>query len=222
MKPNPPRWSRRKQARPAELTRAALELFVERGYAAARLDEVARRAGVSKGTLYLYFGGKEELFKACVREGMVPVLERGERMVEEHQGDVAGLIRDLITGWWELIGNTRYGGIVKLMFSECRNFPELGRFYHEEVITRGYRVIERAVRLGMDRGELRRLDMNYVTRLVIAPLVLMAIWRHSFEFCDNQRLDPDCYIQHHIALLLHGLATASARPASGAANDEQS
>ena len=81
MKPIP-RWSRRKDARPAELTRAALELFVERGYAATRLEDVAKRAGVSKGTLYLYFDSKEELFKAVVREGLVPALERGERMVE--------------------------------------------------------------------------------------------------------------------------------------------
>ena len=78
MPPNP-RWSRRKEARPAELTAAALELFVERGYATTRLEDVARRAGVSKGTLYLYFDSKEALFKAVVREGLVPALERGER-----------------------------------------------------------------------------------------------------------------------------------------------
>ncbi len=218
MKPIP-RWSRRKQARPAELTRAALELFVERGYAATRLEDVAKRAGVSKGTLYLYFDSKEELFKAVVREGLVPALERGERMVEEHRGAAADLVRELARGWWQLIGATPYGGIAKLMISECRNFPELGKFYHAEVISRGYAVIERAVRSGIERGEFRSLDLDSVTRLVIAPLVLMAIWRHSFDFCDSHRLDPDAYIEHHIDLLLNGLIAGERVLLPAAAND---
>jgi AcrR family transcriptional regulator len=214
-----PRWSRRKEARPAELTRAALELFVERGYAATRLEDVARRAGVSKGTLYLYFDSKEELFKAVVREGVVPALERGERMLEEHRGEAASLVRELMQGWWQLVGNTPYGGIPKLMISECRNFPELAKFYHDEVISRGYRVIERAIQRGMDSGEFRRLDMDYVTRLVVAPLVLMAIWRHSFDYCDSHRLDPDRYIEHHTQLLLGGLIAGGRDSAPRSAND---
>jgi AcrR family transcriptional regulator len=200
-----PRWSRRKEARPAELTSAALELFVERGFAATRLEDVARRAGVSKGTLYLYFESKEELFKAVVREGLVPALERGERMLEQHRGSAAALLRELMQGWWELIGNTPFGGLPKLMFSECRNFPELGRFYYEEVISRGYRLIEQVVERGMRSGEFKRMEHDYVTRLVIAPLVLLAIWRHSFDFCDSHRLDPQRYVDHHVALLLTGL-----------------
>ncbi len=220
MKPIP-RWSRRKQARPAELTHAALELFVERGYAATRLEDVAKRGGVSKGTLYLYFDSKEELFKAVVREGLVPALERGERMVGEHRGDAADLVRELVKGWWQLIGATPYGGIAKLMISECRNFPELGRFYYAEVISRGYGVIERAVRLGIDRGEFRAMDLDYVTRLVIAPLVLMTIWRHSFDFCDSHRLDPDAYIEHHIELLLNGLIAGERALLPSAANDSR-
>jgi AcrR family transcriptional regulator len=214
MRPNP-RWSRRKQARPAELTAAALELFVERGYAATRLEDVARRAGVSKGTLYLYFDSKEALFKAVVREGLVAALERGERMLAEHRGSAAVLLRDLMQGWWEVIGNTPFGGLPKLMASECRNFPELGKFYHEEVISRGYRLIQQVVERGIRKGEFRRLDPDYVTRLVIAPVTLLAIWRHSFDFCDSHRLDPQRYLDHHVNLLLNGLAQpgANATPA---------
>jgi AcrR family transcriptional regulator len=212
MKPVP-RWSRRKEARPAELTAAALALFVERGYATTRLEDVASRAGVSKGTLYLYFDSKEALFKAVVREGLVPALERGERMLNEHQGDSASLIRDLVQGWWELIGNTPYGGIPKLMISECRNFPELGTFYYEEVIRPGYQLFERALRRGMASGEFRALNPEYATRLVLAPLVLMAIWRHSFDYCDSHRLEPDRYIGQHLDLLLNGvIAAAPSRP----------
>ena len=200
-----PRWSRRKDARPAELTGAALALFVERGYAATRLEDVAQRAGVSKGTLYLYFESKEELFKAVVREGLVPVLEEGERMLREHRGDASSLIRALALGWWEMVGNTPFGGIPKLMFAECRNFPELGKFYYDEVISRGHRLIQEAVSRGMQSKEFRRLDLDYVTQLIIAPLVLQAIWRHSFDFCDTHRLDPTKYVEQHVDLLLVGL-----------------
>ena len=96
------------------------------------------------------------------------------------------------------------------MFSECRNFPELGQFYYDEVISRGYRLIELVVRRGMDSGELRPMDAEYVTRLVIAPVVLMAIWRHSFDFCDSHRLDSRRYIDHHVELLLNGLIAGTA------------
>jgi AcrR family transcriptional regulator len=200
-----PRWSRRKEARPAELLQAALALFVERGFAATRLEDVARRAGVSKGTLYLYFDSKDELFKAVVREGLVPALERGEQMLEQHEGSAAQLLRSLIIGWWELIGNTPYGGIPKLMISECRNFPELAAFYHDEVISRGNRLIAAALERGMHSGEFRRLDTEHLTRLVLAPLVLLVVWRHSFDFCSGSRLEPADYIDSHLDLLLDGL-----------------
>jgi AcrR family transcriptional regulator len=211
-----PRWSRRKEARPAELLAAALELFVERGYAATRLDDVARRAGVSKGTLYLYFDSKEALFKAVVREGLVAPLERGERRVEEHRGDATSLLRELVEGWWEVIGDSPFGGIPKLMFSECRNFPELGTFYYEEVISRGHRLITKVLERGMRSNEFRRLDLDYVTRLVIAPVVLMAIWRHSFDYCESQRLDSRRYIDQHVDLLLEGLAAQGPARSAGA------
>ena len=218
MKPIP-RWSRRKQARPAELTRAALELFVERGYAATRLEDVAKRAGVSKGTLYLYFDSKEELFKAVVREGLVPAWSGASGWSRSTAARPPISCESWREGWWQLIGATPYGGIAKLMISECRNFPELGQFYHAEVISRGYAVIERAVRSGIERGEFRSLDLDSVTRLVIAPLVLMAIWRHSFDFCDSHRLDPDAYIEHHIDLLLNGLIAGERVLLPAAAND---
>jgi AcrR family transcriptional regulator len=209
MQQPPPRWERRKDARPAELLAAALELFVERGYAATRLDDVARRAGVSKGTVYLYYPGKEELFKAVVREGLLPLLERGEKMVEEHRGSTTQLIRNLVQGWWEGVGLTPYAGIPKLMISECRNFPELGRFYVDEVMTRGHGLVRRAVQRGIDSGELRPLDPEYVARLIFAPLVLLLVWRYSFDFCGAGTLDPDKYLAQHLDILLRGLAAPS-------------
>jgi AcrR family transcriptional regulator len=200
-----PRWERRKDARPAELLAAALELFVERGYAATRLDDVARQAGVSKGTVYLYFPSKEELFKAVVREGLVPLLERGEKMVAEHQGSIAELIRNLVQGWWEGVGLTPYAGLPKLMISECRNFPELGKFYVEEVMARGHKLVRKAVQRGLDSREFRDLNPEYAARLIFAPLVLMVVWRYSFDFCSTSKLEPDAYIEQHLDILLQGL-----------------
>lgn len=217
-----PRWRRRKEDRPAEIIAAALESFTERGFAATRLDDIAARAGVTRGTLYLYFKGKEELFKAVIREGLLPVLERGEKMVEEHRGSTEDLIRSLILGWWDAIGSTPYAGITKLMISECRNFPELGSFYVGEVITRGHKLVRKALQRGLDRGELRGVDPEYATRLVFAPLVLQAIWRHSFDFCGGGRLDPDTYIDQHLDILLRGLLNpALARVRAGRTKEKE-
>src|SRR5882672_2570528 len=108
-----PRWKRRKDARPGEIVAAALEVFVERGFAATKLADVARRAGVTKGTVYLYFESKEALFKAVVRETIVPIFARGEQLVAEYRGSAANLFGELVRKWWELIGETSLSGIPK-------------------------------------------------------------------------------------------------------------
>ena len=199
------RWTRRKEARPAELISAALDLFVERGFSATRLEDVAARAGVSKGTVYLYFPSKEDLFKAVVRGGIVPAIERAEKLLDEHRGSADSLIRDLVKGWWVSVGSTRLGGIPKLMISESRNFPELTQFYFREVISRVHRLVAAAVQRGIDSGEFRPVDVEYVKRLVIAPLWLLTVWRFSFDYCESIQLDPFTYLDSHLDLILRGL-----------------
>jgi AcrR family transcriptional regulator len=209
------RWTRRKEERPAELMAAALDLFVERGYAATRLDDVAARAGVSKGTLYLYFSSKEELFKAVIRSGIVPLIERGERLQEGHRGSAGDLLRKIVFAWWQSIGSSKLGGIPKLMFSECRNFPEIGQFYFEEVISRSYRLIESVMESGMSRGEFRPMDANYATRLVVAPIVLLLLWRYSFDFCDSKCVEAERYLEQHLDVFINGLVVRSADEKKG-------
>jgi AcrR family transcriptional regulator len=201
-----PRWARRKDARPAELRAAALDLFVERGYAATRLDDIAARAGVGKGTLYLYYASKEDLFKAVIREGLVPLYEEGERMVDVHTGSAATLLRALLHTWWARVGATALGGIPKLMIAESGNFPEVTRFYVEEVMSRGMRIIGRVLALGMDGGEFRRVPVEPAARLVMSPVVLMAVWRYSFQCFDHGDGDPADYIDLHVDTFLRGLA----------------
>ena len=142
LRPSPPRRrrrarQRRKEARPQELLDAALDLFVERGFAATRSEDVAARAGVSKGTLYLYYPSKEELLKAVIRHNVVEPDRRG-RATSSRQfegGTRRAAARCCCALWWERIGETRASGIIKLMISEVRNFPEIAQFYVDEVIT---------------------------------------------------------------------------------------
>jgi AcrR family transcriptional regulator len=201
-----PRWHRRKEARPAELVAAALELFVERGFAATTLAQVARRAGVTKGTIYLYFAGKAALFKAVVRETIVPVIARGEQLAAEHRGSAADLLRRLLRGWWEVIGESPLSGIPKLVMAEAGNFPALARFYYDEVISRGHRLVARALERGIASGEFRPLDVKLAVRLAIAPLLHAANWRHSFARCTGEQLDVQRYLAQHTDIFLRGIA----------------
>lgn len=199
------RWRRRKEARPAELTAAALELFVEKGFAATRLDEVAARAGVSKGTLYLYFDSKEELFKAVVREGLLPLLAEGETLVANASVSASELFRSIVLRWWEVVGDNPIGGIPKLIFAEARNFPEIARFYSEEVIERGKRMLAAALQRGIDSGEFRPFNPAELVHIVFSPLMMRLIWKHSLDCCGVHTVPVDIYLREYIALMLRGL-----------------
>lgn len=207
----PPR-QRREEARPAELTAAALELFVEKGFAGTRLDDVAARAGVSKGTLYLYFDSKEALFKAVVQEGILPVLEEGAGMVDSFTGRSADLLRGLILEWWRRIGSTSLGGVPKLMISEAGNFPELATYYHDNVITRSRELMRRVLQRGIATGEFRTVDVETAIDVIFAPVLLLLIWRYSLGACCGVAHDPAAYLQTHLDLTLNGLAAEGSAP----------
>jgi AcrR family transcriptional regulator len=208
-----PRFERRKDARPGEILDAALELFVERGFAATRLEDVAQRAGVSKGTVYLYFDGKEELFKAVVRSGIVRAIEEAEQTVAGYEGSSAELLRALVAGWWQYIGSTKLSGIPKLMISEAQNFPELARFYYAEVIQRGSRLFETAIGRGITRGEFRPVNVDHTVRAVMAPLIMRTILQHSFLPCaGGDSFDAPAYFDSMLDLVLNGLRSSVDRP----------
>jgi AcrR family transcriptional regulator len=203
---NEPRWTRRKHARPEEITAAALESFVERGYAATRLEDVAQRAGISKGTLYLYFANKEELFKAVVREALVARLVEFQSQIGLFQGSSMDLLRLVFKNWWDRIGSTRISGIPKLILSEARNFPEIARFYVEEVVRPGRETLAAVIRRGIERGEFRDVDVDVTAHLLAAPMLMISLWRNSLEPCSDERIDPLALIQAHVEMLSRGLA----------------
>lgn len=200
----PCRWRRRKEARPEEILEAALELFTEKGFAATRITDVARKAGISKGTLYLYFDNKEAIFRAVVQEMITPQLEREEALVDAYQGPTDVLFREMIHDWWEYIGNSKLSAIPKLMIAEAGNFPELAEFFVNTVVKRARRLYAKAISRGIVRGEFNPVDPEVVARLVVAPMVQLVIWKHSLQAFDNH-MDVEEYLDLHIRFILNNL-----------------
>ena len=198
---------RRKEARPGELLDAALDLFVEKGFAATRVEEVAARAGVSKGTLFLYFQSKEELFKAVVRENISGRFKEWGEEFETFKGSTADMVTYCMNVWWERVGATKASGITKLMMSEATNFPELAAFYQQEVVQPGQALIRRILQRGIERKEFKSMDLDYAVYSLIAPMIYLIISKHSAGICvpSGMALDPKKYIESQVSMILHGM-----------------
>lgn len=207
-----PRWERRKESRPAELLAAALDCFVDRGYAATRLDDVAARAGVSKGTLYLYYSSKDQLFMAVVRESIIPLIEAFHHEVRTSSATSAELLRRFVLGWWQQVGETKLAGIAKLVVAEAGNFPEVARFFHDEVAAPNRKLVAGLIERGVLAGEFRPVDGEAMAQLVLAPLVLQAIWNRSIQPCcgeDGSRLGIERILEAHLQTILRALVPLS-------------
>lgn len=210
----PPRQrQRRKGERPQELLTAALALFVEKGYAATRAEEVAHRAGVSKGTLYLYYPSKEELFKAVVRANLAALIAEGHELAARHSGSSGELLATLLRLWWQRVGDTPAAGLHKILLAEVRNFPELAQFYTDEVIVPAHGLFCSCVERGIASGEFRALPAHEVALALMAPIIFMAIHRHSFGACPvvgAVEMDPQAVLDAQLDLVLGGLRTCPA------------
>jgi TetR/AcrR family transcriptional regulator len=203
--------SRRKEARPAELLEAATRLFVEKGYAATKVEEVAALAQVSKGTLFLYYPSKQALLKAVVRENIAGRFAEWQAELEAFAGTTPELVRYAFQVWQERIGDTYAGGICKLMASECCNFPELASFYLEEVVEPGNALVRRILERGVARGELRPLDLDAAIHLITTPMFAYIHWRHSIGMLYPQSLGVSAplFFQTHVDNLLRGLSATA-------------
>jgi AcrR family transcriptional regulator len=201
-----PRWQRRPDARPQELLEAALAVFVEKGYAATRLEEVAQRAGVAKATLYLYYDNKLELFKAVVRHALVERFDEVAKMQATASRGAREQLVGMLTAFVERVASSPLSGIPKLVIAEAGNFPEIARFYHDEVIERGRAMVVGALERGAAAGEFRAVDADYAWRIVIAPLLIAIIWKHSFQAFEREPLDLRRHLEVQVDLLMNGLA----------------
>lgn len=199
------RWRRRKQDRPAEILTAALKTFSLKGFAATKLDEVAKEAGVSKGTLYLYFESKEALFKAVVSEFVLPQIAKAEEQAEHYTGSIKDLMFKLIEQWRINILETELSGIPKIMIAEASNFPELATFYLENVIQRTRHFVANLIKLGIERGEFRQCNSEHAARTFLIPMVFLAIWQHSLApFDENYNIKE--YLSSHLDIFLRGIS----------------
>ena len=196
----------RKITRPEVILAAALRVFSETGYARARLEDVAREAGVSKAALYLYFESKQAIFEALVRSAVLPNVERLEALVAGWQGSTADLLRSFVQTIARPLIAGEVSAFPKLIIAEASNFPDLAQFYRTMVIERALGVIAKIIERGVASGEFRPVDPALAARLVIAPLVLSAIWKTCFVRADEDPVDPTPLLTLHIETLVRGLA----------------
>jgi AcrR family transcriptional regulator len=214
-----PSRRRLKEARPQQLLDAALTLFAEKGFAATRAEEVAQRAGVSKGTLYLYYPSKEELLKAVIREHLSSRIAAGAAAAEKHRGPVAELLREVFARWWLEVFDSPTSGVFKLIITEVRNFPEIAEFYVTEVIQPAENLIARIVQRGIDSGEFEALDIPNVVHSLCLPMVMLCIHKHSLGACPGHQEDytPHEFGRAHVDLVVRGLLRNRAAPRRAAA-----
>lgn len=200
------RWRRRKDARPQEILEAALAVFAEKGFAAAKMEEIAARARVSKGTIYLYFESKEMVFKALVHEMLASRLAGMADLARDHKGAIAPLLAGILTTLGQFIATSDLVVLPKIVIAEAGNFPDLARIYRKEVVERGLSLFGGILQTGMERGEFRKVPVQHAVRLCVAPLLLAAIWRTTFAKSDSTPYDYSGLIETHVSTLLRGLA----------------
>ena len=205
-----PRWQRRPEARPEEIIDAAQQVFGESGFARTKLEDVARIAGVSKGTVYLYFDSKESLFRAMVRAKVVAALTEAEEIVRSHDGPSGELLANLIRRMYRRMRNDEMARISRLVHAELSNFPELAKFYFEEVILRARRLIEDVIRRGVEAGEFRAVSHGFAARGLCSLLVQTAQVQCFFHSYDPGALTEEQALEGLIDLYLNGVL---ARPA---------
>lgn len=209
--PDPSSRRRRKEARPQELLDAALALFVEKGFSATRAEEVAARAGVSKGTLYLYFPSKEDLLRAVIVHCLSSRVAAGAARASDHAGSATDLLREILAQWWEQIYDSPASAVFKLVMTEVRNFPEIAEFYLREVVEPATGLLASIVRRGIDQGEFRAVDVDSAVHSLVLPFIMICIHKHSLGACPPEcpggilPVDGHAFIRHHLALLLDGL-----------------
>ncbi|MDP4824092.1 MAG: TetR/AcrR family transcriptional regulator [Aestuariivirgaceae bacterium] len=195
---------RRKQARPAEILLAGLEVFAEKGFAAARLEDVAARAGIVKGTIYRYFESKEALFEAAVKSRLPPIFANIDEMVDAFPGSSPDLLRLVITRLYQEIFGSQMQVLVRIILTEGGRHPGIAAFYHRESISLGRKMIARIVARGVARGEFRAGAAADLPIILMAPAIMAMIWKMTFDAFDP--ISTEAFMAAHLDLVLNGLA----------------
>lgn len=200
-----PKWQRRSEDRPREICAAALEVFAEKGFAAAKLDEIAKRAGVSKGTLYLYFKDKADLFRAVVRDTVAPNIETVRTLLEGTDLPFADIIRMFLPRFAAITSRVRVGAVAKMVIGESRNFPELAKVWHDEVVSRALGLIAGLIERAQAKGEVRPGDPRLHAFSLMGPMLMGILWRETLQPAGGAPLDLDALAKQHAETVLEGL-----------------
>ena len=206
-----PKFRRRKADRPAEIVQAALTVFAEKGFAAAKLEDIARRAGVSKGAIYLYFETKEDIFRAVVGQAIAPNVDAVKAMAAAHPGPLADLLRGVTGHIAGVVAQTPLGGVLKMVVGEARNFPEIARVWHDELVSQALGTVAAAIAAAQARGEVKPGDPRIYALQLISPLLVAVLWRETFVPVGAEPFDLSAVMDQHIDTLLLGLLTEGAR-----------
>jgi AcrR family transcriptional regulator len=202
--PHPSPRRRRKEQRPGEIIEAALQEFALRGFAATRLEDVAERVGVTKGTIYVYFKDKEELFKAAARSSIEPALNEIESLAADFDGSAEELLRaHVMAAYPKMVTSPRAGQILRLLLAEGAQFPELVEFYYREIISRGLSMLKGVIDRGVARGEFRRTRATDFPQVVFGPVIAAVIW--NLMLARHHSIDFEAYARTHVDLILNGL-----------------
>lgn len=196
---------RRPDARPAEILAAALDLFTERGFSATRLEDVASRAGLSKASIYLYFKNKTSLLTALVQAMVGPNIALASAIIGEHRGPVAPLLRQLLAVLSGRMTATRLPDLIKLVISESRAHPEIGRFYLENVIGKALPLFQSLIERGIASGEFRPVDPSLTVKCLMGPMLLGALWKSVFEPIGAEALDIEALARQQADLMIRAL-----------------
>lgn len=200
--------ARRKEARPSEIVAAALDVFAEKGFAGTKTDDIALRAGISKGTLYLYFPSKEDLLKAVVQDNIVALVNEGRVFVENYEGSAANMLRDFTLEWWRRMSATKGHAIPKLIMSEAGNFPEIATYYYEAVIMPTHIIVGSIFERGVADGEFAPIaNIHDAVHSIVAGVMFLVHAHYSLAcHADDNMLNPETFLNNHVNTMVLGLA----------------
>lgn len=200
-----PKWKRRKDARPAEIVAAALDVFAEKGFAAARIEDIARRAGISKGALYLYFPTKEDVFRAVVRDAVAPNVEALQAQLGAADVSFPDLLRRMLPQLAQMIVTTRLPAVAKMVVGESGNFPELARVWYDDVVGKAVGMLSSLIEHAQRRGEIRPGEPYIHAFSLVGPVLMGLLWRETFTPIGGTEIDLPAVARQHIETVLNGM-----------------
>jgi AcrR family transcriptional regulator len=206
-----PKWQRRKDDRPAEIISAAIDIFAEKGFAAAKLDDVAKRAGIAKGTLYRYFETKDEMFRAVVQQAIARSLEEAETTAMAFEGSIADLVPMLLNRAANRMGDRRFPAIARMVLAESRTFPDLAAVWHDQLVSRMLGLVAELIAKAQARGEVKSGDPKLYAFSILGPMVSAVLFHEVFGGTSVDLPDIDRLAAQHAETILHGLLMPPAK-----------